>query len=473
MQKCIRGLKMKKFLTSFAIILLTCVCVFTGCKAKGLSDNPDTNANVYGNGNIAVVKGDYLYYTNGYVDDYTSVYTNKKQNDWGKVSYGALYRTKLVNGEIDKDSDGFLTKTEVVVPRLVGFENGKFVIIGDYIYYSTPRMREDADGKVRNDYIEFNKVKIDGTKNKAFYTVSSQISVDNWNVYEYNGKAYLLLVTDNQIKSIDIKSQKTTVLGENVGSWVLPEQNQLDDKYIYFTRSIVESDNLSDSGNVIVKADITNGESEAFILKQNATKTIVGHANNMIYYSLAVSNDNTDLYCSDTSLALNENNMSRLTTGGYSSYYIIEDATLTVVAIDSSKNVDLWVNNNHQRRILSDGSEITILAVVGTDIYYIDSDSKIWKKNYASDASAVSLMSEDKTYLIDSLKVDITKNKIYLFAQYTAKDESTNYYLNYINLNTLGDGKFVGKFEDSHLPEKPESTTDEITGETVTAPWID
>lgn len=466
---------MKKFLTSFAIILLTCVCVFTGCKAKGLKDNPETNATVYGNGNVAVVKGDYLYYTNGYVDDYTSVYTDKKQNDWGKVSYGALYRTKLVNGEIDKDDDGFLVKTEVVVPRLVGFENGKFVIIGDYIYYSTPRMREDADGKVRNDYIEFNRVKIDGTKNEAFYTVSSQISTENWNVYSYDGNVYLVLVEDEQIKSVNVKSKDVTKLGENVTSWAMPNQNILEseDKYIYFTRAIEEDDSLSDSGNVIVRADISNGKTSVYTIRQNSTKTITGYANNMLYYSLAVSSDNTDLYCSDITLALNENNMNRLTTGGYDSYYIIDGATLTVIAIDSAKNVDLWVNNNHQSRIFSDGNDITILTVIGTDIYYIDSDSKLMKKNYATNASAVSLMSEDKTYLVNSIKVDVTKNKMYLFAQYTAKDESTNYYLNYINLNTLGDGKFVGKFEDNHLPEKPEATTDEESGETVTAPWID
>lgn len=471
---------MKKFLTSFAIVLLTCVCVFTGCKAKGLGDNPEANATVYGNGNVAVVKGDYLYYTNGYVDDYTSVYTDKKQNDWGKVSYGALYRTKLVNGEIEKDRDGFLVSTEVVVPRLVGFENGKFVVVGDYIYYSTPRMREDADGKVRNDYIEYNRVKIDGTKNEAFYTASSQVSTDNWTVCLYDGKAYLLIVetvdSTNTLKCVNVSTNKVMVLGENVVSWALPNKYTLSadsDKYVYFTRAIVEDDNLSDSGNVVVKADITNGKTSIHTLKQNSTKTIVGFANDMLYYSLAVSGQNTDLYCTDITLALNENNMTRLTTGGYDSYYIIDGATFTVVAVDSAKNVDLWVNNNLQKRLLEDGETITILGVKGTEIYYIDSNSKLMKKDYWTNGTAVSLMSEDKTYFVNNLKVDITKNKMYLFAQYTAKDESTNYYLNYIDLDTLNEGKFVGKFEENHLPAKPESTTDETTGETVTAPWID
>ncbi len=468
---------MKKFLTSFAIILLTCVCVFTGCKAKGLKDNPATNATVYGNGNVAVVKGDYLYYTNGYVDDYTSVYTDKKQNDWGKVSYGALYRTKLVNGEIDKDSDGFLTKTEVVVPRLVGFENGKFVIVGDYIYYSTPRMREDADGTVRNDYIEFNRVKIDGTKNESFYTSSTQVSTDAWTICSYNNQTYMLIVEDSTtLKCVNTKSNKVTVLGENITSYVFPDNFELSkdsDKYVYFTRSIVEDDNISDSGNVLVKADITNGKTSIYTLRQNSTKTLVGYANDTLYYSLAVSNDNTDLYCTDVTLALNENNMYRLTTGGYDSYYLVDGAEFTVIATDSANNIDLWIDGVLQNRLFEDGNTITILTAKGTEIYYIDSDSKLMKKDYMSGTAAVSLMSDDKTYLVDSLRVDITKNKMYLFAQYTAKDESTNYYLNYIDLNNLGDGKFVGKFEESHLPEKPEATTDEESGETVTAPWID
>lgn len=468
---------MKKFLTSFAVILLTCVCILTGCKAKGLKDNPSTDAEVYGGGNIATIKGDYLYYTNGYVDNYTEVYTSKKQNDWGKVTQGAIYRTKLVDGKVEKDDDGFVVKTEVVVPRLVGFENGKFVIIGDYIYYSTPRMREDANGTVRNDYIEFNRVKIDGTNNEAFYTVSSQISTDNWNVYTHNGSTYLVLVetvdSKNVIKSVNVKSGKTITLSQDISSWALTSQNVLEDedgyenKYVYFTRSILDSDDIVDSGNVIVKADITNGNQTAKTYKQNTAKTIVAFENNNLYFSIA-NGSYTDLYVSD--VTLNNTNMSEIIkNSNYSKFYVLKQSTISVIGVDSNNNVD-YITDGSIKQIIN--GSITIIDIVGSDILYIDSNSNLMLKSYTTDDSAVSLMSDDKTYLINSLKVDVTRNKVYLFASYTAEDESTNYYLNYIDLNTKGDGSFVGKFEKDHTPAKPEATTDEESGEEITPPWI-
>lgn len=484
MQKYFRGQKMKKFLKSVALVMLTCVCIFAGCKAKGLNDNPSADALTYGNGHNAIIKGDYLYYVNGYVDSYTDVYTVKDQNEWGKVTLGAIYRTKLVNGSVQKDENGFLVKTEVVVPRLVGFENGKFMILGDYIYYSTPRMREDASGKVRNDYIEYNRVKIDGTKNEQFYVASSQIPTANWNIYNYNNETYMLIIENsndvNTIKSVNIRTKKVITLGENATSWALSKENVLTkvegyeyNKYIYFTRAIVSDDKISDTGNLVVKVDITNGSKELYTIKQNTTKTIVGYANNMLYYSLAVSGDNTDLYVTDVTLnKFNENNMSRITNGGYDKYYILDKSTLTVIAIDSSQNVYLCVNGNTQSLLLNDGKEITIVGIVGDNMIYIDSDKNLMMKNYKTNSTAVSLKSEDKTYLINSIKIDETKGNLYLFAQYTGTDKTTNYYLNYINLSKLGEGSFVGKFADGHCPEKPEEVEDKETGEKYTPVWV-
>lgn len=470
---------MKKFITSFAVILLACVCVLTGCKAKGLKDNPSTDAEVYGNGNIAVVKGDYLYYTNGYVDNYTEVYTSKKQNNWGKVTLGALYRTKLVNGKVEKDEDGFLVKTEVVVPRLVGFEYGKFVILDDYIYYSTPRMREDGDGTVKNDYIEFNRVKIDGTKNEVIYTASAQISTDNWNIYKHGKNVYLVLVnsvdSQNNLLSINTKSKSVKTIGENITSWVLPKSNTLEvvedydyNQYIYFTRASVESDeNTTDSGNRLVKASIVSGESKDYVVKQATTKTLVGLVGTNLFF-----NDGKNLYAIDVTLnVFNERSMQQMTNGSYSTYYLLNESKVTCIAVDENNNAHLYVNGVKQKDLFS-GSQISVVDIVGENIVYVDSDSNIMMKNYVTNAAPVSLMDDSKTYFVNNAKIDITKGKLYVFATYTGTDETSNYYLNYINLNSIGAGSFVGKFAEGHCPEKPETTTDEETGEDNTPIWI-
>jgi hypothetical protein len=117
------------------MFFITAIMIFTGCSNKGLEDNPSKTAQVVSNGGMTVVKGDYLYYVNGFVD--RANLDVKKDNKFGDVEKGAIYRTKLNdNSEIAKDSEGFLEKTECVVPKVVGFDNGGFYIIDDYIYYA-------------------------------------------------------------------------------------------------------------------------------------------------------------------------------------------------------------------------------------------------------------------------------------------------------------------------------------------------
>ena len=92
---------MKKKLLSLVIMCFMAVSIlFAGCTPKGLTDNPATDANVISNGGMTVVKGDYLYYVNGYIDE-TSLTTD--DNKSGKVEHAGIYRTKLVDGKIQNE----------------------------------------------------------------------------------------------------------------------------------------------------------------------------------------------------------------------------------------------------------------------------------------------------------------------------------------------------------------------------------
>ena len=119
---------MKKKLLSLIIMCIMAVSVlFAGCTPKGLRDNPATDANVVSNGGMTVVKGDYLYFVNGFEDE---TKLTKYDNKYGKVTHAGIYRTKLVNGQIQKDKDGFLSSVDQVVSKVVGFGNGGFYKIG-------------------------------------------------------------------------------------------------------------------------------------------------------------------------------------------------------------------------------------------------------------------------------------------------------------------------------------------------------
>ena len=67
---------MKKFITNLVLVICLCATLLCACGKSGLKDNPATDAQIYGNGGYAVVKGDYLYYTNGFVSDYTTSLSN-------------------------------------------------------------------------------------------------------------------------------------------------------------------------------------------------------------------------------------------------------------------------------------------------------------------------------------------------------------------------------------------------------------
>ena len=110
----------------------------TGCNGIKLQDNPATNAPITSNGGLVTQKGDYLYYSNGYVS--TDSLENG-DNEYNKVNYSAIYRVKTVNSEfeydvtVDKDENEVKTlkNVELVVPKVVSCENGDFYIFGDYI----------------------------------------------------------------------------------------------------------------------------------------------------------------------------------------------------------------------------------------------------------------------------------------------------------------------------------------------------
>ena len=237
---------MKKTLLSLVIMLFMAFSVvLTGCSDKGLKDNPDTNALVISNGGTTVVKGDYLYYVNGYVDETT---LKDNENKFGDVSHGAIYRTKLVNGEIEKNPDGFVINTECVVPKVCGFSNGGFYIVDDYIYYTTPYMNYSSDGTLQTSRVEFHRIKINGTDDKTLYTTSASETELDWTIYKVDGKVYiatyvnsklLVINTEKKVKVVAEVDSTTSYTFYYEETYNADKSRNLDSqKYIYFTYTI-------------------------------------------------------------------------------------------------------------------------------------------------------------------------------------------------------------------------------------------
>lgn len=473
---------MKKKLFSLVMMcFMAFALVLSGCSPKALQDNPATDANVTSNGGMTVVKGDYLYYVNGYIDE-----TNltKDDNKSGKIEHAGIYRTKLSDGHVQKDNDGFLVNTERVVSKIVGFSNGGFYIIDDYIYYSTPYMKLDNKGNLQTSRVEFHRVNIDGTKDKSFYVTPAAEDDLDWTLYKINGTVYLATYADSKISIVNTDTGKAVANVENSTSYSFLYETEYKtgmDKskelqnYIYYTRSIVADDNLSADykGNVMCRVNIATGQTEDLEFSKDYTYTIKYATADNLYYLKANTKMSSSalklLYKKPITSKYSNTQDVQLCNSEYDNYYICPFGDNLVIA--SNSNGTFMIENRVAKNVID--TQRTIVAVYGNYAYYMDSNKLYRFKVRDSFVDGLADVEEvtdiDTTYVMSNDHfIDFDNQRVYVYAEYTAEKGGTNYYLNYINDEK--ESKFVGKFESNHIPAKPKQ--DEKYGEDPDVKYI-
>ena len=474
---------MKKILTALCLMcFMAFTLVFTGCSPKGLTDNPPTDANVTSNGGMTVVKGDYLYYVNGYLDETT---LGKHDNKFGEVSHTGIYRTKLVDGNIQKDEEGFVVNTELVVPKVVGFDNGGFYIIDDYIYYTTPYMNLDRDGNLQSDRVEFRRININGTEDDLIYVTSEAQDNLNWSLYKVNGTVYLATYVGNKIIIVNTSNDAIVSTIENVTSYAFlketeyktgKELNSEAHKYIYYTRDINDTDNANGNqkGNVICKVNIETGEITKIEMSRDFTYTIKDITTDNIYYlkKNAIYSGYNLMYTKGINLGWSISSETQLGFTEYNSYYVCDFGTNLVIA--SNSNGTYLLENGYQTAKKVSTTEKTILKVFGGYAYYASSNvlNRFAVRGEVVDNEIESevVTAENKTHIITNGNyIDFDNQRVYVYAEYTSADSTKNMYLNYISSSNEGEveQRFVGKFNDSHIPALPEQPEPEHEDETV------
>ena len=177
----------------------------TGCGKKGNDDYdaPKADARVYGNGGLAVTKGDYLYFLNGYRTYADVSKTEKKLSNHENVVRGAIYRTKLsATGDLTVDEDGNIVagSVERVIDKIACFENGGLYIVGNYIYYATPNTQDDRSGKLLNNYVDYCRANLsDPSDREVLYTSDGEVSEGEWHVYGDAGDIYLVIKSKDKV----------------------------------------------------------------------------------------------------------------------------------------------------------------------------------------------------------------------------------------------------------------------------------
>lgn len=229
---------MKKFFTGLFALCMCAVCALSlvACGAKYSETTVDTT-NVSANGGMSLVYNDELYFVNGKLD-------NDGKNNGGNT-VGSVYKVALdQEGKIAEDA----TYTKVV-DALVGFQNGSIHIFGDYLYYVAPSTARNNKADVLYKKTKFmRKDLVNGTTQEIYGTEESTDTLTY--AYYVVGEKLLLVVYDKTSKtivSVEVGTEmKKTCVIESVASAIFSDNfgkssTENADNFIFYTRAVDEN----------------------------------------------------------------------------------------------------------------------------------------------------------------------------------------------------------------------------------------
>lgn len=441
---------MKKFRK---IIVCMCLCItafaLASCGASGLGSMPKTEDSVVGNGGIAVTKGEYVYFVDSYIA-YSEL--GKNDNKQGEVKTNALYRTKLKDGKLDVDKKGNLNSYDLVVSKVVGTENTGIYIFDDYIYYGTPNMKNDRDGKLRTDLIEFCRAKLDGTNIEVLYTTEQYTTGATFGYYKVGGSVYLIVFDGKDIVQVEITNKyakNAKVLVNDVASVALPSITDYEyskdvaisgtQGYAYYTRNLTEDDFISTSGkgNVLGKVSMTDVNDKIERIDGETTYEIKSVESNYVYAYKTV-NDNKCMYAiKNFDNAIEDIQVTA--TSKYTNEFVmpnVDGKNMGVIVNYGGKTI--WVKdgmNPSKQSVLVSDAEYTIKFSDGNYAYYL-SGTKLYRINLEETdlEKNVELVFDESG--LDTAYIDFGETGyIYYFNTYTGDSGESQKYLKRVDLS--------------------------------------
>ncbi len=378
---------MKKKLIAILTVVVLAVSVLTGCgasfskvKMREGFKQADYDYVVYSNGGNAVQYGEYVYFINGtkgYED------TDAKQNVWGKVVKGALYRAKLEgtkntagrkwdiktnpatemefvtyrgndyldqlafdeeeidSAELDSRKKD-IVDVDVVAPKVIGtsgYAAGGIFIYDDFVYYATPNNKKDKSGKTLVTYTDFMRTRLDGSLTQLIFTTEADSADKPYGFFKQGDAVYLVCHYGTNLVSVKMPSKNTKVekamlISDKAVSVVMKVSETYDSKnntaidaedFIYFTRAIEEGDKLQ--GNVV---EVINPDgSENFeLLSDGKTYTLDSVNSGGLFYHYEDSMGSTEV------MFTNLHNQLMVNSPSYKAY----DDTLLEDSEDQTKS---------------------------------------------------------------------------------------------------------------------------------------
>lgn len=472
-----------KFISKFALVfvfLILCITTLAGCTPNlGV----ETNANVTGNGGLAVQKGDYLYFVNGY----TLASDLKDGDNKGGDNYSAIYRAKLQNGNLSYDEDGNLQNAERIVDKIVGFEKSKLYIFGDYIYYATPNTeKKENDGALETafDLTDFCVARLDGKNQKLIYKTDVASDETKYEFYAVEPQnlasqklVYLAVYDSSKLVIINCSTKEQVFKADGVTSVTMPkfddynaQNNSLSEQEqtIFYTRSSVEEDNIS-SGNVLASIKLGQRE-ENVIAKGTNTYAVSSVTSSALLYSQKDASQSSSTAYHYVAIFDQDGNLSIANAQKVDNMAIdnivlcpFENGNYKGFVFQNAESGITYCNASGQFDVLADGKQLTMLCLKNSKVYCYDSDKSLYAIDYTNgnvskiyEANAQKPESEDKwpaIYFDAKSNFSISGNYAYFYVEY--KGAESGYYLNRVKVfDPEGTAELVGVLQKEHIEEK-------------------
>lgn len=450
---------MKKF-TRILVCLMLCVFGFglMACDRRTKEEKnftyPHKNDVVYGNGGLAVKKGNYVYFVNGYKS--VSSISSKKAT----YTVGSLMLMKLgENGEVVTNDQGLLNDDYYITMnnKLCGYEATNLYIHGEYLYFVSPSLENESGDKVwAKDRVVFNRIKLDKTS-KVEEVYASGVKYDQlkYEYYEENGKLCILAWEkgdsyyadngNNALIRINATNKSSEKIADGVSSVAFAENSN----EIFFVKN-------GDGNYTLKQYDIIANEQRDYTSFAN-TFEVKFVAGGQVFITMSHP------YGSTTDLKVS-NIASR---NEFDLVYAYSDSLTLSAANDGtvfavSSNVISIIKDADNIKIIKDeeASSINLIDFTNGCILYYDDVSNLKLVSYsnvlAGDEPSIQTLTSIDAVSEDYAYFDLNEGENML---YFLKLSGDDYYLHRIKVNNnLGETEeMFGVYEEFDVPSQEET----------------
>lgn len=416
---------MKKFTAFCGLVMAFCCFLFAGCSNLSMPSNNIVTSNE----GIATQVGEYLYFANAYSDK-TLV---RGDNETNSVKEHSLYRTKLVDGNIELDEDGKDKNLEKVLSKIVAFDKSKTFVSGDYLYFTSPNTLLTKENETRFDLTALFSVKLDGSGLNDIYTTDNATSS-----FEYRtiaGKDYCFIRDGKKLIRIELGTNEKKELVDDLTGVAIDYNG---DKIVAYYTSARED---SQAGNILNKVDVMSGTKTVVDDVIGNTYTLNMLADGVLYYTKSTTSLKAYYYYNDFSQGLNSEKsliyatkindfkyVGETALGGQVVSYIFENQ-LNIVVINDSYYTSTQLKESTDtygtiKNVMFTDEEYTYF-LASNGIYRVDYKTKLAEK--------VSGSTDVKADLCD-----VVGNYFYYYTK--AQNNTTGtYYLHRVSLANAGE----------------------------------